>query len=146
MTQSVVRQRLVQAGSRMVRTASAFPGALFAIGLWGLSGIILHFSDGWQRVTMTGTAIAAFLMVLDVRRTLGREIEAVRLQLDQAAHAATNAARQSRKLPPPLPKFVAEPASGYGQAHDRLPPPPPPLRRGSASSSVTPPRLDRRTA
>jgi len=148
MTHSVVRQRLAQLGSRTVGTASAFPGALFAIALWGSSGLIFHFSDAWQRVIMTGTAIAAFLMVLDVRRALSRDIDAVRLKLDEVGHAVANAARQSRKLPPPLPRGVAESASGYGQSYDRLPPPPPPLRRHPASSSisVTPQRLDRRTA
>lgn len=141
MTHSV-RQRLTRLGSRAVETASASPGAIFAIALWVVSGLIFHFSDVWLRITMTGTAIAALLMVLDVRRSLSREIGAVDLKLDEIARAAANVASRARKGPPPLPK-VSEGAAGYGQSPDHSPPPPPPIRRRPASSSVTP---DRRTA
>ncbi len=143
MTQSVVRQRLARLGSRTVETASASAGALFAIALWGVSGLTFHFSDAWQRITMTGTAIAALLMVLDLRHTLSREIDTVDLKLEEVARATANAVAQSRKGPPPLPKLAAEPTAGNGQTPYRSPPPPPPIRRRPTSSPVIP---DRRTA
>jgi hypothetical protein len=144
MTHSVVRQRLARLGSRTVETASAFPGALFTIALLGVSGLIFHFSDLWQRVTMIGMAVAAFLMVVETRRTLSREIDAVDLRLYEIGRSAANATSQSRKGPPPLPKIPSEAPAGYGQPAGRSPPPPPPIRRRPTSSSVTPDR--RRTA
>jgi Low affinity iron permease len=135
--------RFTRLGPRSAETASAFSSVLIAFFLWGLSGLLFHFSDGWQRVVATGTAVAALVVVLDLKRTLNREVSALK-----------------RKGPPPLPKMPQERDRGYGTSHGyspghggpsgpgdapaRLPPPPPPPLRRPPSGSVAPSRRDGR--
>lgn len=56
MTHDSVRQRFAQLVSHILQTASASLGALIAISVWGVSGLLFRFWDTWQRVVATGTA------------------------------------------------------------------------------------------
>jgi hypothetical protein len=158
MTHDSVRQGSAQLISHILQTVSASLGAFIAISVWGVSGLFFRFSDSWQRVIATGTAIAAFLMILSMQRALGREADAVRRKNDELARALA----ASRRVPPPLPRAPVEPDKGYGQSHGyaaghggpsgpgdapaRTPPPPPPIRRQSAFGAVRQFRRDGRTS
>jgi hypothetical protein len=158
MTHDSVRQGSAQLISHILQTVSASLGAFIAISIWGLSGLFFHFSDSWQRVIATGTAIAAFLMILSVQRALAREANTVRRRLDELARALP----ASRRVPPPLPRVPVELDKGYGRSHGyaaghsgpsgpgdapvRVPPPPPPIRRQSAFGAIAQFRRDGRTS
>jgi hypothetical protein len=157
MTHNVALQRARQLFLRAVGTASASSGALIVVSVWAFSGLLFRFSDAWQRVTTTGIAIVALVAILDVRRALTRQTDAVERKIEELVHFAS----RSRKYPPPLPQMPVERDNGYGPSHGygvghggpagpgdapaRLLAPPPPLRRPASTPSVRA-RRDAQTA
>jgi low affinity Fe/Cu permease len=72
------------------------------VGVWLVSGPVVHFSDTWQLVINTGTTILTFLMVFLVQNTLDRDAIAVHLKLDElirVTEQARNALIGSERLP-----------------------------------------------
>jgi low affinity Fe/Cu permease len=53
------------------------------IAVWMTTGSLFGFSDTWQLIINTSTTIVTFLMVFLIQNTQNREIEALRLKLDQ---------------------------------------------------------------
>src|SRR3954447_26135572 len=62
---------------------TALAPACAAILVWAASGRILGYSDPWQPVIDTGTAIVTFLMVFLVQNTQDRDARALHLKLDE---------------------------------------------------------------
>ncbi|MHB2137617.1 low affinity iron permease family protein [Pseudomonas monsensis] len=60
-----------------------FMGALFLIGLWGLSGPIFHYNDTWQLIINTSTTIITFLMVFLIQNTQNRDTDILHLKIDE---------------------------------------------------------------
>ena len=80
---------------------AAFGAACALIVLWGLSGPLFDFSEGWQLVINTATTIITFLMVFVLQTTQNRDGEAVQAKLDElilAVEAADNRFIASEKL------------------------------------------------
>ena len=73
--------------SRAVARVSGHPSTFFAaVGLivsWAVVGPIFGFSNTWQLVINTGTAIVTFLMVFLIQNTQNRDTEAIQLKLDE---------------------------------------------------------------
>lgn len=69
--------------SRAVARVSGHPSTFFAaVGLivsWAVVGPIFGFSNTWQLVINTGTAIVTFLMVFLIQNTQNRDTEAIQL-------------------------------------------------------------------
>ena len=61
----------------------AFILALGTIILWAVTGPLFGFSDTWQLVINTSTAIVTFLMVFLIQNTQNRDSEAVQIKLDE---------------------------------------------------------------
>jgi len=77
--------------SEVLGSAWAFIGAIFIIGVWGLTGPTFHFSDTWQLIINTGTTIVTFLMVFLIQNTQNRDAKAVHLKLDELIRAVQGA-------------------------------------------------------
>jgi len=77
--------------SEVLGSAWAFIGAIFIIGVWGLTGPTFHFSDTWQLIINTGTTIVTFLMVFLIQNTQNRDAKAVHLKLDELIRAIQGA-------------------------------------------------------
>ena len=57
--------------------------ALLIVIVWALTGPIFHYSDRWQLIINTGTAIVTFLMVFLIQNTQNRESRIVSPKLDE---------------------------------------------------------------
>lgn len=77
--------------SRIVGSAAMFVVALAAVGIWGVTGPLFHFSDTWQLVINTATTIVTFLMVFLIQNTQNRDARALHLKLDELLRAGTKA-------------------------------------------------------
>jgi low affinity Fe/Cu permease len=69
-------------GSRWV-----FLTALTLIAAWAISGPWLHFSDTWQLIINTASAIVTFLMVFLIQNTQNRDAKAIHLKLNEIIRA-----------------------------------------------------------
>ena len=72
-------------------SAWAFASAILIIVIWGLTGPAFHYSDTWQLIINTGTAIVTFLMVFLIQNTQNRDAKAVHLKLDEVIRALKGA-------------------------------------------------------
>src|SRR5213596_2249126 len=77
--------------ANVLGSAWAFIGAIFIIGVWGLTGPLFHFSDTWQLIINTGTTIVTFLMVFLIQNTQNRDAKAMHLKLDEIIRALKKA-------------------------------------------------------
>jgi low affinity Fe/Cu permease len=68
--------------SSVLGHAWIFVLALIVLLLWGLSGLLLGFSDTWQLIINTGTTIVTFLMVFIIQNTQNRDNLAMNIKLD----------------------------------------------------------------
>ena len=66
--------------------------SVVVVVMWGLSGPLFGFSDGWQLVINTATTVITFWMVFVIQNSQNRDARAVHLKLDEIIRA-TEAAR-----------------------------------------------------
>lgn len=80
--------RLAGSITHAVGTSGAFATAFGAIVLWGATGPLFGFSDGWQLVINTSTTIVTFLMVFVIQHAQNKDSVALHLKLNEllAAH------------------------------------------------------------
>lgn len=64
-------------------TSSAFLMAVFIIVIWGVTGPFFNFSNTWQLVINTGTAIITFLMVFVIQHSQNKDTKAIQLKLNE---------------------------------------------------------------
>lgn len=57
--------------------------ALLSVLAWALAGPFLHFSDRWQLVAQTTTAVVTFLMIFCVQHTQSKDDAAMQAKLDE---------------------------------------------------------------
>ncbi|HEY8212292.1 MAG TPA: low affinity iron permease family protein [Myxococcaceae bacterium] len=77
--------------SEKVGTHWAFGLALGAVLVWGATGPLFHYSDGWQLTINTATTIVTFLMVFLIQSTQNRDSRAVHLKLDELIRSTRRA-------------------------------------------------------
>src|SRR3954466_5094066 len=82
-TKPPVFDRFARLIEHQVGTPFAFGLAIFSIVLWAVTGPIFGWSDTWQLVINTGTAIVTFLMVFVIQSTQSRDTRAIHLKLDE---------------------------------------------------------------
>src|ERR1044071_9570605 len=61
----------------------AFILAFVIILVWGVLGPVFHYSDTWQLVINTGTAIITFLMVFVIQQSQNKDTVAIHLKLNE---------------------------------------------------------------
>ncbi|HMS33690.1 MAG TPA: low affinity iron permease family protein [Ignavibacteria bacterium] len=69
----------------------AFISALMLIIIWGVSGPVFNYSEGWQLVINTGTTIITFLMVFLIQRAQNKDSLAIQLKLNEIIAATSGA-------------------------------------------------------
>lgn len=69
----------------------AFISALMLIIIWGVSGPVFKYSEGWQLVINTGTTIITFLMVFLIQRAQNKDSLAIQLKLNEIIAATSGA-------------------------------------------------------
>ena len=76
--------------SNFAKSAARFCGkppvfvfAFLVILIWVVTGPIFQYSDTWQLVINTGTAIVTLLMVFLIQNTQNRDTEALHIKLDE---------------------------------------------------------------
>ena len=72
----------------------AFGAAALALTAWVIIGVGLHFTQSWQQVLSTGTAVATFLMVFLIQNTQNRDAKAINLKLNELIRAGVGARNQ----------------------------------------------------
>ena len=72
-------------------SALAFVTALVVVVLWGATGPVFGFSNGWQLVINTGTTIVTFLMVFLLQSSQNRDTTAIHQKLDELIEATAEA-------------------------------------------------------
>lgn len=77
--------------AKVTRAAGSTAAFLIALGLvivWGITGPLFHYSEGWQMVINTGTTIITFLMVFLIQKAQNKDSLAIQLKLNElvAAH------------------------------------------------------------
>ena len=68
-----------------------FLAGVSGIMVWAATGPLFHFSDTWQLVVNTGTAIFTFLMVILIQNSQNRDAKAMHLKLDELIRAVSAA-------------------------------------------------------
>src|SRR6185436_12091630 len=64
-------------------SSAGFSTALLIVLVWGASGPLFHFSEGWQMIINTGTTIITFLMVFLIQKTQNKDSLAIQLKLNE---------------------------------------------------------------
>ena len=59
--------------------------------IWGISGPVFNYSEGWQLVINTGTTIITFLMVFLIQRAQNKDSLAIQLKLNEIIAATSGA-------------------------------------------------------
>jgi low affinity Fe/Cu permease len=83
--------------SRVTRWAGspvAFAIALLSVVVWGLTGHLFRYSEGWQLVINTGTTIITFLMVFLIQQSQNKDSIALHLKLNELLAASRNASNR----------------------------------------------------
>ncbi|HSX58981.1 MAG TPA: low affinity iron permease family protein [Tahibacter sp.] len=86
--------RVAGAITHVVGTSGAFAIAFGAIALWGATGPLFGFSDGWQLVVNTATTIVTFLMVFVIQHSQNKDSIALHLKLNELLSAHRNASNR----------------------------------------------------
>ena len=76
--------------------------SVVVVVMWGLSGPLFGFSNGWQLVINTATTVITFWMVFVIQNSQNRDARAVHLKLDEiirASEAARNELIVAEKEP-----------------------------------------------
>ena len=60
-----------------------FAMAVLGIGVWGILGPILNYSESWQLVVNTATTIITFLMIFVLQNSQNRDAKALQVKLDE---------------------------------------------------------------
>jgi low affinity Fe/Cu permease len=60
---------------------------LASVLMWAATGPVFHYSETWQLVINTGTAIVTFLMVFLIQNTQNRDGAAIQAKLDELIRA-----------------------------------------------------------
>lgn len=74
-------------------SAWAFVVAILICVIWAATGAFFRYSQNWQFLMTSGTAIATFLMIFLVQNSQNRDTKAMLLKLDElirAQHGARN--------------------------------------------------------
>ena len=69
----------------------AFIFSFLLILIWGISGPVFNYSEGWQLVINTGTTIITFLMVFLIQRAQNKDSLAIQLKLNEIIAATSGA-------------------------------------------------------
>jgi low affinity Fe/Cu permease len=80
--------------TQAVGTSGAFAIAFGAILVWGASGPLFGFSEGWQLVVNTATTIVTFLMVFVIQHSQNKDSVALHLKLNELLSAHRNASNR----------------------------------------------------
>jgi low affinity Fe/Cu permease len=64
--------------------------ALLAV-LWGATGPLFRYSDGWQLIANTVTNVVTFLMVFVIQSSQNRDTKETQLKLDELLRAISTA-------------------------------------------------------
>lgn len=84
-------RRFAVATSHAVGSPWAFAIAAVTVLVWGLTGPLFQFSNGWQLTINTGTTIVTFLMVFLIQYTQNRDADVMQLKLDELIRSVTKA-------------------------------------------------------
>jgi low affinity Fe/Cu permease len=90
-TAGSVSSRLLIAAARAAGSQRTFTISLFLITAWAVTGPVFHYSDTWQLVINTRTAILRFFMVLLIQHTQNRASTAAHAKLDELIRASEEA-------------------------------------------------------
>ncbi|WP_394844922.1 low affinity iron permease family protein [Pendulispora brunnea] len=99
---------------------TVFFAALFAIGIWAVSGPLFRFSDTWQLVINTSTTIVTFLMVFLIQNTQNRDAKAIHLKLDELIRCNKGARNGLLALEDMSDEELQEMQAGFEQLGHRL--------------------------
>ena len=69
----------------------AFVSAALLIVIWGVTGPMFHYSNGWQLTINTGTTIVTFLMVFLIQNAQNRDASAIQAKLDELIRSVGHA-------------------------------------------------------
>lgn len=84
-------RRFAVNASKVLGSAWAFLIAMALIVIWAVLGPFLHFSDTWQLLINSLSAIVTFLMVFLIQNTQNRDAKAIHLKLDELIRAVDGA-------------------------------------------------------
>ena len=81
-------ERFASSVTKMTGSTPAFVAAFGLVLVWGATGPVFHYSEGWQMVINTGTTIITFLMVFLIQKEQNKDSLAIQLKLNEliAAH------------------------------------------------------------
>lgn len=68
-----------------------FIAAVLLVIVWGVTGSLFDYSDGWQLVINTGTNIITFWMVFVIQNTQNRDARTMHLKLDELIRSIKDA-------------------------------------------------------
>jgi low affinity Fe/Cu permease len=77
--------------SCLLGTPTAFLTALTLVLIWGASGPLFDYSNGWQLIINTGTTIGTFLMMFVLQNSQNRDTKAMNIKLDELLRAIEGA-------------------------------------------------------
>jgi low affinity Fe/Cu permease len=80
--------------TRWAGSPVAFAIAMLLIVVWGVTGHLFHYSDGWQLVINTGTTIVTFLMVFLIQQSQNKDSIALHLKLNELLAASKDASNR----------------------------------------------------
>jgi low affinity Fe/Cu permease len=85
---------MAEGASAAIGSPGAFGAAIILVAVWGVSGFVFHFSDGWQLIINTFTNVVTLFIVFLIQNTQNRDAKAMHLKLDELIRAVTEARTQ----------------------------------------------------
>jgi low affinity Fe/Cu permease len=82
---------MAERASMMIGSPTAFAASIALVGVWALSGFVLHFSTDWQLIINTVTNIVTLFIVFLIQNTQNRDAKAMHLKLDELIRAVGEA-------------------------------------------------------